>query len=75
MNDVQKAGPKDVFVQLEDGRFIVRGGRGREHILETDGEHVTSMHRAEAVHQARLRQGRIRPASDEEFQKVKEFVA
>ncbi len=75
VNDFQRAGPKDVFVQPDDGRYIVRGGRGREHIIEPDGEHVTSVHRADAAHQVRLRNGVIRPATDEEFQKLKVFIA
>jgi hypothetical protein len=75
VNDVQRAGPKDVFVQPDDGRFVVRGVRGREHIIEADGEHVTSVHRSDAAHQARLRGGVIRPATEEEFQKLKGFVA
>lgn len=75
VNDVQRAGPKDVFVQPDDGRFVVRGVRGREHIIEADGEHVTSVHRSDAAHQARLRDRVIRPATEEEFQKLKGFVA
>jgi hypothetical protein len=75
VNDVQKAGPNDVFVQQDDKRFVVRGGRGREHILEADGEHVTSVHRSDAAYQARLRNGVIRPATEEEFQKLEGFVA
>jgi len=75
VNDVQRAGPKDVFVQPDDGRFVIRGGRGREHVIEADGEHVTSVHRSDAAHQARLRNGLIRPATDEEFRKLKGFVA
>jgi hypothetical protein len=74
VNDVQGAGPKDVFVQLDDGRFVVRGGFGREHIIEADGEHVTSVRRSDAAHQARLRNRVIRPATDEEFQRLKGFV-
>jgi hypothetical protein len=62
-------------MQPDDGRFVVRGGRGREHIVEADGEHVTSVRRSDAAHQARLGNGVIRPATEEEFQKLKGFVA
>jgi hypothetical protein len=61
--------------QPDDGRYVVRGPRGREHIIEANGEHVTSVRRPDAAHQARLRDGTIRPATDEEFQKLKEMVA
>ena len=75
VNDVQRAGPGDVFVQVEDGRYVVRGPKGREHIIEADGEHVTSIRpRTDAAHKARLRDGTIRPASDEEFQRLKDMV-
>ncbi len=73
VNDIQRAGPRDVFVQPDDGRFVVRGPRGREHIIEVNGEHVTSVRRPDAVHQARLRDGTIRSATDEEFQR-KAFI-
>jgi hypothetical protein len=74
VNDVQRAGPRDVFVQPADGRFIVRGLKGREHVIEANGEHVTSVRRPEAAHQARLRGGTIRPATDEEFDRLKGFI-
>jgi hypothetical protein len=74
VNDVQRAGPRDVFVQPDDGRFVVRGSKGREHIIEANGEHVTSVRRPDAAHQARLRDGTLRPAAEEEFQRLKAFI-
>ena len=41
VNDAQRAGKRDVFVQPDDGRIVVRGPNGREHIIEPNGEHVT----------------------------------
>jgi hypothetical protein len=74
VNDIQRAGQSDVFVQPDDRRFVVRGTRGREHVIEVHGEHVTSVRRPDAAHQARLRDGVIRPATDEEFQLLKAFI-
>jgi hypothetical protein len=54
---------------------VVRGPKGREHVLEPDGEHVTSVRRPDASHQARVRRGAIRPATDEEFQRLKGLVS
>lgn len=68
--DVQRAKESDVFVQ-EGGRFVVRGARGREHIFESGGEHVTSMVRPNAAHLQRLRSGTIRQATPEAFQALK----
>ena len=74
VNDLQMAGQQDVFVQPDDGRFVVRGPKGREHIIELTGEHVTSVRRPEAAHQARLRDGSIRAATEEEFQALKGLI-
>jgi hypothetical protein len=75
VNDVQKAGPNDVFIQTEDGRYVVRGPNAREHIIESNGEHVTSIRpRTDAAHKARLRDGTIRPATDDEFRRLKDMI-
>ncbi|MCU0706064.1 MAG: hypothetical protein MUF18_19045 [Fimbriiglobus sp.] len=75
VNDAQRAGPNDVFVQPEDGRFVVRGQSAREHVIEPDGEHVTSIQpRTDSAHRKRLRDGTIRPATPEEFARFKSFV-
>lgn len=75
INDVQRAGPNDVFVQPEGGRYVVRGPDAREHVIEMDGEHITSVQpRTDSAHKARLRAGTIRPATPEEFQQLKDMV-
>ena len=73
-SDIQRAGQRDVFVQTDDRRFVVRGPRGREHVIEPNGIHVTSVRRPDAAHQARLRGGTIRAATDDEFKTLKAFV-
>lgn len=75
INDVQRVGPQDVFVQPDDSRYVVRGPKSREHVIEAGGEHVTSVRRSDAAHQARFRAGVIRPATAEEFQRLKSFLA
>ena len=73
--DIQRAGPNDVFVQPDDGRFVVRGANAREHILEPDGEHVTSIRpRTDSAHRKRLKSGTIRPATMEEFEQLKRLL-
>jgi hypothetical protein len=74
VNDIQRASRQDVFTQPDDGRYVVRGPKGREHVIEVNGEHVTSLRRPDAAHQARVRGGAIRPATDDEFQRLKRFV-
>jgi hypothetical protein len=74
MSDLQRAGQRDVFIQTDDGRFVVRGPRGREHIIEVNGVHITSVRRPDGAHQGRLRDGTIRAATDDEFQTLKAFV-
>lgn len=70
VNDIQRARQQDVFVQPDDDRYVVRGPRGREHIIEVNGEHVTSVRRPDAAHQARLRDGTIRAATEIEFHRL-----
>ena len=75
VNDIQRAGPNDVFIQVDDGRYIVRGSNAREHVLEPDGEHVTSIQpRTHSAHRARMKSGKIRPATVEEFERLKRMV-
>ena len=42
INDVQRARPADVLLQ-NDGRWVVRGQNGRVHILESNGQIVTTL--------------------------------
>ncbi|WP_295091857.1 hypothetical protein [Ruminococcus sp.] len=44
-NDLNQARPSDVFIQNDDGRWVVRGNNGRVHIFEPDGELVTTMNK------------------------------
>ena len=48
--------------------------KGANNIIEANGEHVTSVRRPDAAHQARMRAGTIRPATEDEFQKLKAFT-
>lgn len=74
VNDIQRASQKDVFIQEADDRFVVRGPKGREHVIEANGEHVTSLRRPEGAHQARVKRGALRSATDAEFQALKALV-
>ena len=65
-NDAQKARQSDVFIQ-QDGRYIVRGDKGREHIFEPDGELVTSFERCNKAHLLKIRRGERRALTDNEF--------
>lgn len=65
-NDAQRAREGDVFVQ-DNGRYVVRGSRGREHIFEADGTHIISVNRSGSAHAARLRNGQIQPVNSEQF--------
>jgi hypothetical protein len=64
---VQRARPSDVFVQVENGRIVVRGPNAREHIFEPSGTQVTSLDRPNEAHLGRVRAGEVRPATEEEF--------
>jgi len=57
INDVQRARPADVLIQ-DDGRWVVRGQGGRVHIIEPNGEIVTTMnHVTQANVQKKINSG------------------
>ena len=71
IQDAKAAKDGDVFVQ-DDGRYVVRGPKGREHIYEDDGEIVTSLHRSNSAHSNRVGKDRFRP-SEEELERFRNF--
>jgi len=62
----------DVFVQ-SDGRFIIRGAHGREHVFSPEGIIITSLKRSNNAHQGRVRAGDRRPATIKEFDDFNEL--
>lgn len=70
-NDVQRAMPADVFVQ-PDGRYVIRGPRGREHIFAADGTHITTFWRSQSAHDNKLARGERQPLTREAFLKFQE---
>ena len=74
INDIQKARNADIFIQ-SDGRYVIRGQGAREHIIETNGEHVTTINgRSNAAHNSILRNGGRRFATQAEIDAIKFFV-
>jgi len=71
--DAQRARQADVYVQ-PDGRYVVRGPRGREHIFERDGTHVTSIDRSARAHQGKVDGGERMPITSDEFERFKEIL-
>ncbi len=67
--DLARARQGDVFVQ-NNGRFVIRGPKGREHIIEPGGTHITSLVRSNSAHQQRLQDRIIRYSTQEEFQQA-----
>jgi hypothetical protein len=65
----------DVFMDVETERYILRAIRAREHVFEMDGELVTSIDRSNNAHLQRLKNGRIRAVTDEEFAKFQELFS
>lgn len=69
-NDARGARQSDVFVQ-PDGRYVVRGPRGREHIFEPDGTLVTSIDRSHAAHLKKLQDQSRAPVATDAFDTFK----
>ncbi|MDF7669633.1 VENN motif pre-toxin domain-containing protein [Orbaceae bacterium ESL0721] len=69
INDIENSRPSDILVQ-DDGRWVVLGPKGRAHIIEPDGEVVTSIKNDRQNTLNRIKNGRWeRPSSD----KLQEF--
>ncbi|WP_272927301.1 MULTISPECIES: hypothetical protein [unclassified Proteus (in: enterobacteria)] len=71
INDVQKSRPSDILVQ-EDGRWIVKGSGGKVHIIEPDGEVVTSFYNPKANTDNRVKKGEWQRPSNEQLDDFKE---
>jgi hypothetical protein len=71
-NDARSARPADVFIQSEDGRLVVRGPNGREHIFEQNGTLVTTVDgRSATAHRNRVQRGILRSVTEDEFNAFK----
>lgn len=66
VNDIQRARDGDLFEDAGTGNLLVRGPGGREHVISPNGVLVTSLERTARAHLARLRSGRVRPATAEQ---------
>ncbi|MGK4432011.1 VENN motif pre-toxin domain-containing protein, partial [Yersinia enterocolitica] len=65
INDVQKSRPADILLQ-DDGRWIVKGSGGNIHIIDPNGEVVTSFKNSDKNTAQRLNDGRwSRPDSSQ----------
>ncbi len=64
INDINKSSPSRIFLQ-DDGRIVIKGDRGRVHILESDGEIVTTMNKVTNFND-RVLSGRYRPLTETE---------
>lgn len=56
INDVQKSRPSDILIQ-DDGRWVVKGNDGKIHLIEPDGEVVTSFKNSDKNTAQRIKDG------------------
>ncbi|WP_177141023.1 hemagglutinin repeat-containing protein [Pseudomonas gingeri] len=68
VNDIQTARPSDILVQ-DDGRWVIKGGNGRIHVLESNGEVVTSFLNPNANTNSRIQKGEWARASQDELKR------
>ncbi|HAC62935.1 MAG TPA: hypothetical protein DCF68_05215 [Cyanothece sp. UBA12306] len=64
-----------MFIQ-EDGRYVIQGKQGREHIFESNGELltlITTVNRSQKAHIFKLRRNERKPITDDEFLIFKEL--
>ncbi len=73
-NDAQRARQSDIFVQPDDGRYVVRGPRGREHIFEPDGSLLTTVeNRPRRAHLRRVQARDRVPVTNSQFERFMEM--
>jgi len=73
MPDAQRARQADVYVQ-PNGRYVVRGPNGREHIFEPNGQVLTSVRRPDSAHSNKVVNGERRSVTEAEYRQFKELV-
>ncbi|MEY0290018.1 VENN motif pre-toxin domain-containing protein, partial [Providencia rettgeri] len=71
INDVQKSRPADILIQ-DDGRWVVKGNGGRIHIIEPDGEVVTSFDNPANNTNRRIKDGTWNRPSNEQLNEFKD---
>ena len=64
INDLNKVKPSNVYLQ-DDGRYVIKGSNGRVHIMEPDGEIVTTMNNVTNFNK-RVSSGRYVPLTEEQ---------
>ena len=62
INDVNRAKPSNIYLQ-KDGRYVVKGSKGRVHIFEPDGELVTTIDNVTNFNK-RVSSGRYTPLTE-----------
>lgn len=63
--------PSDILIQ-DNGRWVVKGNDGRIHLIEPDGEVVTSFKNSDKNTAQRIRDGRWNRPSNEKLDEFKE---
>ncbi|WP_342354086.1 hemagglutinin repeat-containing protein [Gilliamella sp. ESL0250] len=71
INDIENSRPSDILVQ-DDGRWVVLGPNGRVHIIEPDGEVVTSYKNPRNNTTKRIKDGRWGRPSSEKLQEFRD---
>ena len=62
INDLNKTQPSNIYLQ-DDGRYVIKGSNGRVHIMEPDGEIVTTMNNVTNFNK-RISSGRYMPLTE-----------
>lgn len=71
INDIENSRPSDILVQ-DDGRWVILGPNGRVHIIESDGEVVTSYKNPRDNTIKRIKDGRWERPNNEKLQEFRD---
>ncbi|CAI8869805.1 16S rRNA endonuclease CdiA [Kosakonia quasisacchari] len=71
INDVQKSRQADILVQ-DDGRWVIKGNGGKIHIIEPNGEVVTSFYNPKANTDSRVNRGEWNYPSNDQLEQFRQ---
>ncbi|WP_437439622.1 hypothetical protein [Kosakonia sacchari] len=71
INDVQKSRQADILVQ-DDGRWVIKGNGGKLHIIEPNGEVVTSFYNPKANTDSRVNRGEWNYPSNDQLEQFRQ---
>ena len=72
LEDLGRAGPRELLMDQRSGALVVLGDRGRTHFFNPEGKLVSSVRYSRDAIQGKLKNGLWRPADDAEIRRIRD---